>query len=55
MDCKDIYGFDLSLSTTSQCLLFLLSESTDRFERTLALVGSFSERGFGKDDLRGGG
>ena len=31
-------------------------ESTDKFERRLSLVWSFfSERGFGKDDLQGGG
>ena len=33
--------------------MFLLSESTDKFERRLALVWSFSERGIGKDDLWG--
>ena len=31
-------------------------ESTDKFERRLTLVWSFFfERGFGKDDLQGGG
>ena len=51
MNCKVIYGFDLSLSKIFYCILFLLSESTDKFERRLALVWSFSERGIGKDNL----
>ena len=48
IDCKVVYGFDLSLSKTFPCLLFLC-------RRVLALVWGFSEGGFGKDDLRGVG
>jgi len=46
IDCKVVYGFDLSLSKTFPCLLFLC-------RRVLALVWFFSKGGFGKDDLRG--
>ena len=55
MDCKVIYGFDLSLSKSFHSLLFLLSESTEKFEQRLALVWSFSKMGFGKDNIQGGG
>ena len=48
MDCKVIYGFDLSLSKTFHCLLFFFSQ------RVQNIVGNFCERGFGKDDLREG-
>ena len=53
MKCKVIYGFDPSLSKTFHGLLFLLSESTDEFERRLALVwfGFFLREDFGKVDL----
>ena len=54
MDCKVIYGFYLLLSKTFHCLLFLLSESTDELEWTLALVWSFLWKCFGKEYLRGG-
>ena len=49
MKCKVIYGFDPSLSKTFLYKFFFFLESTDRFEQRLALVWSFSERGFGKD------
>jgi len=51
INCKVIYGFDLSLFVVS------FSESIDRFEQRLVLVWGFSEGGFGKNDLReeGGG
>ena len=55
IDYKVICGFDISLSKTFHCLLFLLSESSDKLEQRLALVSVSSERGFGKDDLREGG
>ena len=45
MDCKVIYGFDLSLVKVS-LFVYLLSESTNIFERRLVLVWSFLQDGF---------
>ena len=51
MDYKVVNAFDLSLIKTFHYLSFLFLESIDKFYWRFALVWSFFEGGFCKDDL----